>query len=196
MGTATSRPAAVLALLAFVLGGCGGGSRGATGTAGAGSAPRAAAGGELPAGWSTIAVPGGARLVYPPGWRSQRGDPGTATAALRDPRGGYLGYLNLTPRQGGETLADFAAYRLAHNREEGQRHVRRLPPGRTPLFPTGAAACVRDAYTTATGAAYVELACLRGAGGGRWVLIAAAPPRRWAAEHATLERALAASGTA
>ena len=72
-----------------------------------------------PADWNVARISGGATLSYPPGWRSLKTDPGTATAALL--RGGdeIVGYLNATPRQGHETLENWASFRPDHNRDEG-----------------------------------------------------------------------------
>ena len=80
------------------------------------------------AGWSTKALPSGdATLSYPAGWRLSRTDPGTVTATLH--RGGRIdGYLNITPQGGAETLANWASFRPAHNREEGDTR-----PGRARL---------------------------------------------------------------
>src|SRR5690242_14960757 len=72
-----------------------------------------------PAAWRRRALPSGkATLAYPQGWRLTRTDPGTVTATLR--RGGEIaGYLNVTPQGGDETLSNWASFRPAHNREEG-----------------------------------------------------------------------------
>jgi hypothetical protein len=132
-------------------------------------------------------------LAYPPGWRRIAGDRGSASAALRDARGRWLGYLNLTPRQGRETLADWAAFRVAHDREEGNLVVAPQASARGVRFRGGArGSCVRDAYTTARHLRFVEVACLiRGPRTGS-VIVAAAPPRAWAAQWPTLRRALEA----
>lgn len=134
-------------------------------------------------------------LSYPPGWRTVPGDPGTATAGLRDAHGRYLGYLNLTPRQGSERLANWAAFRVAHQREEGERDVQRQAAADGLRFGAGRASCVRDAYTTVTGARYVELACLVRGTRASTVAVGAALQRSWPAERATLERAISALET-
>src|SRR5436305_4570864 len=79
-----------------------------------------------PGGWLTAHIPTNAELPYPPRWRIIHGDPGTATAVLTDGHGGFVGYLNVTPRQGEETLAGWASFRTAHNVEEGDHAVKRL----------------------------------------------------------------------
>src|SRR5205085_11191220 len=72
-----------------------------------------------PSGWQAARIPSGAELPHPSQWRIVHGDRGTATAALTDAHGRYLGYLNVTPQQGDETLANWSSFRPAHNVEEG-----------------------------------------------------------------------------
>jgi len=148
-----------------------------------------------PAGWRRARITTGAVLAYPQGWRTIGGDLGTATAGLRDARGRYLGYLNSTPRQGGETLADWASFRVAHQHEEGERDVQRLRAARDLPFGGGRASCVQDAYTTVIGARYIELACLVRGSRASTVVVGAALQRSWPAQRATLERAIAALST-
>ena len=201
MGTATSRPAAaLLACIAATAAGCGG-SRGASHVA---SAPAAPAGeaqtGRLsalrpaaaPASWRGARIPSGAVLFYPPGWRLTRGDRGTATAVSLDAGGHIVGYLNLTPRQSRETLAHWTSFRVRHNIEEGERDVRREAVGSNLRFRTGRGSCVRDSYTTVTGARYIELACLVSGSATSSVIVGAAPPEKWSRISPSLERAIAA----
>ena len=78
--------------------------------------------------WVRLTVPSGlGTLSSPPGFRTVDGDPGTLTVALLNPAGTYLGYLNVTPRQGPETLQDWHAFRLTHL---GRRRRRLGPRGR------------------------------------------------------------------
>lgn len=135
-------------------------------------------------------------LAYPAGWRPLKGDGGTASAALRDAHGRFLGYLNLTPRQGAETLANWATFRVRHNREDGDPTVTPQGSARDVPFRDGArGACVRDAYTTSTHLRFVEVACLIHGRRADSVLVAAAPPQRWARQWPTLRRALEAVRT-
>jgi hypothetical protein len=99
-------------------------------------------------------------MTYPPGWKRIKSDPGTASAALLSRRHLFLGYLNLTPRQSNESLANWAHFRVRHNSEDGDRDVSTLAVGTDLRFRDGSGTCVRDAYTTSTGARYVEFACL------------------------------------
>jgi hypothetical protein len=71
--------------------------------------------------------------------------------ALRDARGGFLAYLNLTPRQGEEQLSTWASFRVDHNREEGDRHVVELAHGSGLRFRDGHGSCVSDGYVTQVG---------------------------------------------
>jgi hypothetical protein len=139
-----------------------------------------------------VRIPSGASLAYPGGWRQVAGDPGTATAVLLSADGRYLGYLNLTPRQGAETLANWTSFRPGHNKEDGDTNVVTLATATRMRFGAGLASCVRDSYATRTRARFIELACLVSGKRGSWVIIGAAPPERWASISPELERAIAA----
>jgi hypothetical protein len=143
-----------------------------------------------PASWSIARLPSGAVLAYPRNWRRQHSDPGTATAALVGPTGRYLGYLNLTPRQGAETLADWASFRIDHNREDGERAVTRLAAVTGLHFLTGHGSCVKDAYTTQVGAPFIEIACLVTGTRASSVIVGAAPPDRWNQAMNVIARAI------
>jgi hypothetical protein len=148
-----------------------------------------------PSSWRAARIPTGAVLAYPPSWRLAHGDPGTATAILSEGRDRIGGYLNVTARQGHETLANWPAFRVAHNAEEGERGGR-LEGARTGVrFRTGRGSCVRDSYTTSTGVRYVELACLVRGRLASTVIVGAAPGRRWSVVAPTLARAIGAFTT-
>jgi hypothetical protein len=132
----------------------------------------------------------GAALPYPPGWRRIRSDPGTATAAAFGNDGRYIGYLNLTPRQGGETLSNWARFRVAHNADEHERNVTRLAAATRLRFGSGTGSCLRDTYTTTTGAQYVELACLVAGRKASVVVVGASPPQAWGKIAPLIERAI------
>ena len=135
-------------------------------------------------------------LAYPADWRPIRGDSGTASAALRHANGRFVGYLNLTPRQGGETLANWTRFRVAHNREDGDLVVTAQGSARRVPFRDGArGTCVRDAYTTSTHLRFVEVACLVHGRRADSVIVAAAPPEQWARQWPTLRRAIGAVRT-
>lgn len=194
MGTEISRRGAGLIALILGLAGCGSSGTGGTGIR-AGAAFSWLHPQTPPAGWRVVTIPTGATMAYPPGWRRQRSDAGTATAVLRTAGGAYRAYVNLTPRQGAETLSDWASFRVEHNAEEGDRHVKRLSAATRLHFLTGNGSCVKDAYTTQTGAPYIELACLVAGRRTESVIVATAPPARWASESATLEREIEAIRT-
>jgi hypothetical protein len=148
--------------------------------------------GPAPPGWPAARIPSGAVLRYPPGWRAVRGDRGTATAARLDGQGRYLGYLNVTPRQGQEALSTWASFRVAHNADEGDRNVVTQASARNLRFRTGNGSCVQDAYVTKTGIGYTEIACLVAGTRATSVVVGAAPTGRWAAVAPTLQRAISA----
>jgi hypothetical protein len=142
-------------------------------------------------GWTTVRLPDSpARLSAPPGWRAAKGDAGTATMVSRGASGRIVGYLNATPRQGRESVADWSRFRVAHNREEGDRDDRLMAAATGLGFRTGTGACVIDAYRTTTGNRFREIACIVAGRSATTVIVAAAPPSRWAAEAPPLERAI------
>jgi hypothetical protein len=156
------------ALVALLLG-----ARGSSGsrTAARGARPRSAAGVRhfpalaaslQPRGWAmTTIASGGATLFHPANWKQISGDRGTTSFALRDRRGRYLAYLNITPRQGAEQLAGWASFRVARNREEGDREVRWVAAAENLRLRDARGSCVIDDYLSRVGAnAYRELACI------------------------------------
>jgi hypothetical protein len=148
-----------------------------------------------PAAWPLARIATGAAMAYPPGWHTVAGDAGTATVGLQDADHNFLGYLNLTPRQGDETLRGWASFRVEHNLGEGDRDIRTLAAARGLRFRTGRGTCIRDAYVTATGGQFIELACLVAGQNATSVIIGAAPPREWARMSAVIERAISAFTT-
>ena len=148
----------------------------------------------VPAGWTVARTARGGTLAYPPGWKQIKTDPGTASAALLGPGGRIDGYLNATPKQGKETLANWSRFRPAHNREEGDRDVRLVASGRDLKFRGGRGSCVIDIYTTSK-ATYREIACLVTGRTSPAVVVAAAPVELWNRQAATLRRAVSSFGT-
>jgi hypothetical protein len=145
-----------------------------------------------PASWHPVSIPDGATLFYPNGWQRARGDPGTATAVIYGAGRHIDGYLNVTPRQGNETLANWASFRVAHNSDEGDRAVKRLDAARGLRFRNGHGSCVRDSYTTSSGAPYVELACIVTGTRATSVIVGAAPPEAWQRFSPLIEQAISA----
>jgi len=146
-----------------------------------------------PAGWKVARSAGGA-LAYPPGWRPIKTDPGTASVALLGDGDRIDGFLNATPRQGTETLANWSRFRPAHNRDEGDTKVRLIASARDLKFRDGRGSCVIDTYTTSK-ASYREIACLVVGRTATAVIVAAAPVELWNRQAATLRRAVSSFGT-
>jgi hypothetical protein len=142
-----------------------------------------------PLGWHVTRIPDGAALAYPPGWTAIKTDPGTASVALRGSGGRIDDFLNVTPRQGAETLANWSRFRPQKNRAEGARNVRLLASTRDAHFRSARGSCVIDTYTTSV-TTYEEIACLVSGQSSHAVVVAAAPTRLWSERSAVLERAV------
>jgi len=141
-----------------------------------------------PAGWKVARSSGGA-LAYPPGWRPIETDPGTASVALLGSGDRIDGYLNATPKQGAETLANWSRFRPEHNLDEGDRSVHVIASANHLSFRSGPGSCVIDDYTTSK-ATYREIACLVSGPRSSAVVVAAAPIALWDQQAPTLERAV------
>jgi hypothetical protein len=92
-----------------------------------------------PASWKVARIPDGAVLAYPPGWRPVATDAGTATVALLRDGQRIDGYLNVTPKQGTETLANWSRFRPNHNLGEAIEASASTPRRPTCAFALGAA---------------------------------------------------------
>jgi hypothetical protein len=171
-------------LLIVTLAGCGASGRGRASGPFGWLRPESA-----PTGWNVARTQGGAVLAYPPGWKPIKTDPGTASVALLAGGQRIDGFLNATPLQGTETLADWSRFRPEHNQDEGDRAVRSLAATTTARFRSGRGACVIDTYTTSK-ASYHEIACLVSGRGSSAVVVAAAPTALWDQQAGTLERAV------
>ncbi len=148
-----------------------------------------------PAPWARLTLPPGlGTLSSPPGFHTVEGDPGTLSVALRNSPATYLGYLNLTPRQGHETLQNWAAFRLSHLL--GDDVVSVHEDGTVQSVGTAAAvrSCVTDDYVTTIGHHHFhEVACYVTSGSVRSVVVAATPSCDPAHVWTHLERAVAAT---
>ena len=196
----TAAAALLIAGLALVYAACGSSSSSTTTTTGAttraaGHAFRWLEPAPAPSGWPTTTIPTGATMAYPPGWRRLKSDPGTASATLRNVHGAFLGYLNATPRQGDETLADWAHFRVAHNEEEGDSNIHAMAASTNLRFRNGHGACVQDSYATKTGAHYIEIACLVAGQRATTVIVGAAPPDQWRPVSPLIQRSISAFET-
>ena len=125
--------------------------------------------------------------------RTVDGDPGTLSVALLNSAGTYLGYLNVTPRQGPETLQDWATFRPAHL--GGDDAVSVHEDAMVQSVRTGAAvrSCVIDDYVTTVGHhLFHEVACYVMNGSVGSVVVAATPSGDPAHVWTQLQRAVAA----
>jgi hypothetical protein len=130
-------------------------------------------------------------MPYPPQWQRISGDPGTATAVLLNGDRHIIGYLNVTPRQGRESISNWSRFRVDHNADEGDRSIKSLDVGAALRFRNGHGSCVRDSYTTGSGNPYVELACIVAGRRDTTVIVGASPPAMWQRISPMLERAIA-----
>ena len=144
-----------------------------------------------PPGWKLARLPSGkATFAYPRTWRPIRTDPGTASVALLGHGRSIRGYLNLTPRQGTETLANWPSFRIEHLGDEGSTDVRRIASAHGLTFRSGRGTCVIDSYRTSR-ARYREIACLVAGTRTSSVIVGAAPSKTWAQQAKTIELAIA-----
>lgn len=163
----------------------GAGVPGALSRLGSASAPRT---------WRRATVASGsATLFYPPNWLPIRGDSGTVTAALRARNGIYHGYLNLTPLEGAEQLAGWAAFRTTRNGQEGDEQTRIVASAENLRVAGARASCVLDDYLSAVGShPYRELACIVAGRHHTDVFVGATLASEWPTLGAVIERAAAA----
>ena len=147
-----------------------------------------------PTTWTRLTLPAGlGSLAVPPRFHSVPGDKGTASLAFLGADDTYLGYLNVTPRQGDERLAGWAAFRLAHLRGDGT--ISATQDGAVQSVRTGQSlrSCVTDDYVTEVGHhRFHEVACLVTTASAVSVVVAATPLGDPAHLWAQLERAVAA----
>ena len=189
--------AAALTAACLALFGCASSQSQSAGRDGAAAAP-ASAGfgwfhpGPAPGAWLRASLTGqSATLSYPGSLRSEHGDPGTVTVGSTAKSGQVLVYLNVTPKQGGETLHDWPDFRMEHLHEDGQSAVH-LDSVSGPLnFRGGHGRCVMDNYTTDTHHNhYNEIACIVQGAHATSVLVAATSTAAWQAHRALLEKVI------
>jgi hypothetical protein len=149
-----------------------------------------------PHGWKLARLPSGAATFgYPKTWRPIRTDPGTASVALIGRARSIRGYLNATPHQGAETLANWPSFRIQNLREEeSSKNVRLIASAHRLRFRSGRGSCVIDSYRTSR-TRYREIACLVAGTRTSSVLVGAAPSKTWAQQAQTIERAIASLRT-
>ena len=159
-----------------------------TGSTAATRWPRSA---PAPAGWHQVTLPGGAAVLsYPPSLSRTAGDKGSVSEGLsRDGR--VLVYLNVTPRQGGETLSGWARFRIEHLTDDDASSARLDGAARDLKFRGGPGSCVVDDYVTRERAHhYREIACFVRGTRASSVLVAATPAADWGRYAGLLEQAV------
>jgi hypothetical protein len=110
--------------------------------------------------------------------------------ASRTAGGEILGYLNITPQQGDENLGNWASFRPAHNRDEGDLDLVPLASATGLRFRDGRGSCVKDRYATGSEDHYVEVACIVQGPKATTVIVGAAPPALWGRFSPVIERAI------
>jgi hypothetical protein len=147
-----------------------------------------------PTSWAKITVPSGVgTLSSPPGFRTVHGDPGTLSVALLNSVGTYLGYLNVTPHQGDETLQNWTAFRLTHLLDDDAVSVHEDTAVQSVRIAGAVRSCVIDNYVTTVGHHHFhEVACDVTSGSVSSVVVAATPSADPAHVWTELERAVAA----
>jgi hypothetical protein len=146
-----------------------------------------------PVAWNQITLPTRiAVLSIPPLFHVVQGDANAVSAAQADSHGDYLAYVNATPKQGGESLANWASFRAEHLRDESAASVRSIAAAKNLPFRGGRGSCLIDLYVTRVKHhSYREIACyVQGRTSGS-VIVAAAPPSQWARVGRLLERVVA-----
>jgi len=148
------------------------------------------AAGRSPASWAPMGALQCGTLPRPPGWRAVSGDRGSVSFVQISAGGMIVGYLNATPRSGGETLANWARFRIAHNADEGDHQVRATATLTAMAIGAARASCVIDDYSTSR-SRYRELACLIDGPRASTVVVGAAPSSDWPRQRPVIERAIA-----
>ena len=147
-----------------------------------------------PANWRHLTLPNGtAVLSYPPSLRPISGDKVAVSAARLTARGAFQLYLNVTPRQGSEQLAQWPAFRLRLLRSDTAASARQVAAAQGVKFRGGTGSCVIDRYVTRIGGHHFqEIACLVVGHTSASVIVAAAPAAAWTQARPLLLRAVAA----
>jgi hypothetical protein len=147
-----------------------------------------------PAGWKLLIPPSGSSLLwYPPFMQPVKGDPYSVSAHFKDASGVTLLYLNAGPKNGGEQMKGWPAFRIDHLREERNRQVHEESSASGVPFRGGKGTCVRDHYTTRlANYHYREISCFVQGGTEASVIVVAALVSAWPKYEAQIQRALEA----
>lgn len=146
---------------------------------------------RAPAGWKHVRLlSGGAVLSYPASLGRIHSDAASVSFGTHDRSGRILVYLNVTPKQGNESLANWPAFRIRHNRGESDAvHEDGHAVGL--WFIGGKGSCVIDHYETRVKVnSYREIACFVRGRTTASVIVATALRSRWARAATLLERAV------
>jgi hypothetical protein len=148
----------------------------------------------VPSGWRLL-VPksGSSRLWYPPSMKHISGDSYSVSAALIDPHGVEVLYLNAGPKTGDPQLSTWPSFRVDHVRGEQNRWVHEDGHAFSVPFHGGHGSCVLDDYVTRIHANhYREIACLVQGRTTASVIVAAAIAKDWPRYEQQLKRAVEA----
>jgi hypothetical protein len=122
-----------------------------------------------------------------------RSDQGTVSEGLTTKSGTVLVYLNVTPKQGNETLRDWPSFRIGHLLEDDASAATMTGQATGLAFHGGTGSCVLDAYTAkARPNHYREIACFVQGAHGASVLVAAALAADWGSYAGLLETVVSA----
>lgn len=132
-------------------------------------------------------------MAFPPDMHRVPSDKGAVSAAKSGANGSFELYLNATPRQGHETLADWPGFRLEHLTEDDASSAHLISQNHGVRFLGGTGTCVIDQYVTkAKSHHFTELACFVKGSTGSSVIVAAAPTANWTVAAPVLKQAVAA----
>lgn len=147
-----------------------------------------------PGGWHHVSLPDGqAVLSYPGSLRALTTDRGTVSEGLTAKSGTVLVYLNVTPKQGSETLSDWPDFRVGHLLDDDATAAKITGRATGLEFRGGNGSCVLDSYITKVHANhYREIACFVQGAHAASVIVAAAPAGDWGTYQGLLEEAVSA----
>lgn len=145
-----------------------------------------------PDGWHRVSLPDGtASLSYPRSLHALTGDKGSVSEGLTTKSGTVLVYLNVTPKQGDETLRDWPHFRIGHLLDDDASAAKMTGQATGLEFRGGLGSCVLDSYTTKVHAReYREIACFVQGSRGASVLVAATAAGDWGTYAGLLEEAV------
>ncbi len=148
---------------------------------------------KAPASWHSVApASGGALLYFPSSFKVVHADPGAVSLAIGTTTARYEAYLNVTPREGAETLGHFPDFRL-DVLDDDDVAVHEETSTTNAKYKGGRGSCVMDDYVTRVGSNhYREIACLVVGRHAGYVIVAAVLYRDWNAFAPVLRRELEA----